>query len=233
MNTEGFSILSAPHITVLVIIAIASIVAALIYRKLSVAMQDAVGLCLGIIIAVTDISHYIIYYFLGELSVFAIPLHLCAMAVYVCLLHSIIRADWMGQVLYALCLPGVWCALIFPDWTRFPFFSYQSLDSFIIHGLISAYITAQLISGRITPRLKAIWKPVVFLGITAPIAAIANRFLGTNFMFISRASQGSPLEWLASLTGESHALYLILYGLLVLIVMTLLYLPFEIRRFKD
>jgi len=229
-SVQGFSILSAPHMAILAAIVLACICAALFYRKIPERTQNIIGMCSGILIALIDISHYIVYYFLGELNVFSIPLHLCALAVYVCLLHSIFRSDWMGQVLYALCLPGVWCALLFPNWTIYPIFSYESLDSFVIHGLIAVYITSQIAAGRIRPRLSYIWKPVLFLCAVVPVAAAANLLLVTNFMFISYASPGSPLEWLEMLAGGSHALYLIYFAILALAVMTVLYLPFSIHN---
>ena len=227
---EGFSIFSAPHIITLLIIVLVSIGASCAYRRVPADKQDMIGLVMGIVIALMDIAHYFGYYYVGELSVNAIPLHLCAMAVYLCLLHSIFRTDWLGQVLYVLCLPGAWCALIFPDWAGTPFFSYPSLHSFIEHGLIVIYIIMQTASGRIKPRLSKIWKPVVFLCAAVPAAAIANGILGTNFMFINYPAPGSPLEFLAALAGGSHAVYLILFALLAFIVMTIMLLPFTLRR---
>lgn len=281
MNT-GFSIMSVPHIVTLLIIIALCICVAFIYRQISEKARNIFGLIIGIIVVALDLVHYVVYYQMGELSVFAIPLHLCALALYMCLLHSIFcpdwkgqggtesrdiprdsrtgpgstgrtegrgisraqwtrrgstgrtegrgipRADWMGQVLYDLCLPGVWCALLFPDWVRYPLLSYPSLHSFATHALVSIYVVMQLSTRRIQPRLSAIWKPILFLCVTVPAAAIANNALGTNFMFIAVPSPGSPLEFLSSLAGGSHALYLVFFGLLAIIVMTIMYIPFAI-----
>lgn len=220
--------MSVPHIITLLIIIALCICVAFLYRKMSEKGRNIFGLILGIAVVALDLIHYVVYYQMGELSVFAIPLHLCALALYMCLLHSIFRADWMGQVLYDLCLPGVWCALLFPDWVRYPLLSYPSLHSFATHALVSIYVIMQLATRRIQPRLSAIWKPILFLCVTVPAAAIANNALGTNFMFISVPSPGSPLEFLSSLAGGSHALYLVFFGLLAIIVMTIMYIPFAI-----
>lgn len=257
--------MSVPHIVTLLIIIALCICVAFIYRQISEKARNIFGLIIGIIVVALDLVHYVVYYQMGELSVFAIPLHLCALALYMCLLHSIFcpdwkgqggtesrgiprdsrtgpgstgrtegrgipRADWMGQVLYDLCLPGVWCALLFPDWVGYPLLSYPSLHSFATHALVSMYVIMQLATRRIQPRLSAIWKPVLFLCVTVPAAAIANNALGTNFMFIAVPSPGSPLEFLASLAGGSHALYLVFFGLLAIIVMTIMYIPFAINN---
>ena len=222
--------MSMPHILTLAVIAVVCICAALLYRKLPVRGQNIAGLCVGIILPLFDILHYFDFANLGMLWVGSLPFHLCGLSVYMCLLHSIFKADWMGQSLYVLCLPGVWSALLFPDWTNFPLLSTPSLYSFIMHSIISMYIIMQLAAGRIRPRLSAIWKPAIFIVAAAIVAGVINHFYKTNFMFLNYPAPGSPLEFIAKLSGGSHALYLLFFGILALIVMTILYLPFSIYR---
>lgn len=226
----GFSRYSPGHIIVLVIIALACIFGALVFRRFSEKGKQRISLVLGIVITAMDLIHYLLYRRAGILGIESLPLHLCALAVYVCLIHSIFTPDWAGQVLYSLSLPGVWCALIFPDWIGFPILSYPSLHSFIMHGLISAYIIMQVAGGRIVPRLSRIWKCVLFLCVTAPVAAAANHFLGTNFMFMSIPVPGSPLQFAYELAKGNSILYVAFLSLIALILMLLMYLPFELFR---
>lgn len=226
----GFERYSAGHILILGIIAVFCMFGAVIFRKLPEKGKRGVSLFLGIIITAMDLIHYWVYWQMGILGIVSLPLHLCALAVYVCLIHSIWKPDWAGQVLYSLSLPGVWCALFFPDWTAYPLLSYPSMHSFIMHGLISMYIIMQVAGGRIVPRLSAIWKCVVFLCVTAPAAAISNHFLGTNFMFMSEPVPGSPLQFLFEIAGGRGILYVAFLSGLALLLMTLMYLPFLIYR---
>lgn len=226
----GFERYSAGHILILVIIAAACIIGAVIFRKLPEKGKRVTSLFLGIVITVMDLLHYWLYWRAGILGIVSLPLHLCALAVYVVLIHSIWKPDWAGQVLYALSLPGVWCALIFPDWTAHPILSYPSLHSFIMHGLISLYIIMQVAGRRIVPRFSAIWKCILFLCVTGPAAAIANHFLGTNFMFMAEPVPGSPLQFLFELAGGNGLLYVAFLAVLALLLMTLMYLPFAIYR---
>ena len=226
----GFERYSAGHITILVMIAVICILGAVIFHRLPEKGKRGVSLFLGIVITAMDLIHYWLYWRAGILGVVSIPLHLCALAVYVVLIHSIWKPDWAGQVLYALSLPGVWCALIFPDWTAHPILSYPSMHSFIMHGLISLYIIMQVAGGRIVPRLSAVWKCILFLCVTAPVAAVVNHFLGTNFMFMSDPVPGSPLQFLYELANGNSLLYVVYLAILALILMTLMYVPFEIYR---
>ena len=224
----GFTLFSTPHLIIIAIIVAASVCAGIFYRKMPGPTRDRVGFLLALVLVLLDVSHYIVFYFIGELSYNAIPLHLCALTIYLILFHSVRMSDWMGQTLYAACLAGVWGAILFPNWTMYPIFSYPSLHSFNMHCLMSMYIIAQLSSGRIRPRLRSIWKPSVFLVVTAAIAWMANYYLNTNFMFLRLPVPGSPLEFLAKLANGSHALYLVYFGILALVIMTIVYLPFSI-----
>lgn len=229
MSDSGFSRYSAGHMIALFIIAAFCVISALVFRRLSEKGMRKVSLILGLLITAVDLVHYWVYYRMGILGVESLPVHLCSMAVYVCLIHSIFRPDWAGQLLYSLSLPGVWCALIFPDWTDFPILGYPSLHSFAAHGLIAAYIIMQVAGGRIVPRLSHIWKPVVFLCIAAPVAALINHFLGTNFMFMNDPVPGSPLQFLFELAGGNRILYVLFLSALALLLMLLMYLPFLIK----
>ncbi|MBR6350176.1 MAG: YwaF family protein [Lachnospiraceae bacterium] len=224
----GFTLYSAPHIIILIICAAASVCAGIFYRRASRDSQNKTGFLLAVLLVVLDIAHYIVFYFIGELSVNAIPLHLCAMTIYLILFHSVHLSDWLAQTLYAVCLPGVWSALLFPNWTMYPIFSYPSLHSFTMHCLMSMYIIMQLTSCRIRPRLRAIWKPAVFLVVAAAIAWMANFYLHTNFMFLNRPVPGSPLEPLYNLAGGILPLYLLFFGIFAMIVLVIMYLPFSI-----
>ena len=54
---------------------------------------------------------------IGADFLYELPLHLCSMAGILCALHCVFRWQWLGQVLYTLCLPGAVLAMLFPDWS--------------------------------------------------------------------------------------------------------------------
>lgn len=111
--------------------------------------------------------------------------------------------NWLGQVLYTLCLPGAAAALVFPDWTVYPQWSLMNINSFLVHGLLILFPVLQLAAGTIRPRLSAIWKPLLFLAVVTPPIWLFNRTWGTNYFFLNTASPNSPLALLLEVTGPA------------------------------
>lgn len=152
----------------------------------------------------------------GNLNRGVLPLHLCSMAVWLCLLHAWFGWDWAGQTLYSLCLPGACAALLFPDWVSFPPQNYFCLHSFAIHSATVVYIVAQTAGGRIAPRVSAWYKPALFLGIVLPIVYGVDRVWNVNYCFLLKPSPGSPLELLGRL-GRGWYLPSYVGGMLALV----------------
>ncbi|MDO4175426.1 MAG: TIGR02206 family membrane protein [Eubacteriales bacterium] len=225
----GFSLYSAPHVCMLGAIVTLCLYGARRFRAASAMQQTHITHIFGVAILLVEIVHIFAYAFMGGMSIYELPLHLCGITVYLCALHSLWKPDWLGQVLYSLCLPGAWCALLFPDWVAYPFFSFASLHSFAAHGLLVLYITLQTASGAIRPRLSAIWKPVLFLCAVVPPVMWFDRRFDANYMFLQLPSAGSPLVFLSRLAGGSLPGYLLLFAVVIFCVMALMDLPFAIR----
>lgn len=159
----------------------------------------------------------------GQYGLGTLPLHLCGLAVYAVLLHSFTGGELTGQFLYAFCMPGAACAILFPDWSYYPALSFMSFSSFGLHMLIVAYVLMQALSGDIRPDIRR--SPAclgIMLGLAAPVY-IFDRLTDTNYMFLNWPSPGSPLELFAFLGRPG---YLLGYIPLIAAVWALLYLPF-------
>lgn len=222
----GFSLYSPAHLATLVLLVCLCALCAKRFRASAAAVQQRVTRALGLLLLLWELLRTAVYWHIGFMGVGELPLHLCGLAVFLCFFHSLWSADWLGQVLYALCLPGTCAALLFPDWTMYPFFSFVSLHAFAAHGLLVLYIVMQTASGRIVPRLSALWKPVLFLCAVVPPVALFNRHFHTNYMFLSLPSPGSPLVALSEWAGGTRAGYLCLFAALIFAVMVLMELPF-------
>ena len=72
----------------------------------------------------------------GEYGLGRLPLHLCALALSIGFLHSLRGGELTGQFLYAFCMPGAVCALLFPDWSAYPAFHFMSVSSFVLQILL-------------------------------------------------------------------------------------------------
>ena len=76
----------------------------------------------GIFLVGLEVYRIAVLALIGKMSLYQLPLHLCSMAGFLCCLHAFFKWDWLGQVLYTLCLPGTVLALLFPDWVRYSFY---------------------------------------------------------------------------------------------------------------
>ena len=162
---------------------------------------------------------------MGSFSVGYLPLHLCSIAMFLCLWFAWRPgSDLAGQLVWSVCFPAGVAALLFPDWTNMPLLQFQSLHSFLYHGMLIQFALIAVISGQIRPRIGHAWKTVLFLIVLAAGVYGINLRLGTNFMFLNHPLPGTPLMLCAHLPGRWG--YLAGYGLLAAGVILLTDLPF-------
>lgn len=161
----------------------------------------------------------------GAFDLGYLPLHLCSIDMFICLYWAYHpEREGGGQCLYSLGLSGGVAALLFPDWWNMPLWHFQSLHSFVYHALLVAVPLIAVISGMVRPRLREVWRPMLFLAAVAVPVCGLNRLLGTNYMFLQAPVPGTPLDWCAKCPGG----YLLGYGLLAAAVLCLLDLPFSL-----
>lgn len=130
------------------------------------------------------------------------PLHSCNICEYVGLIYALRPNRFMGEVLFTLGIFGALCALLFPNWSYCPPFTWPVVCGFTEHSLIIAFMVMQLAAGDFKPRLRDVWQPAVLLGIYAPIAYVFNKQNDTNYLFINTPSPGSPLVGLEDMFGS-------------------------------
>lgn len=222
-DVEGFSRFGPWHIFWISLTLALCVGLSPLYRRAPAPRQRAIGLGLSVAMIVIEFFNDVVLLILGKFDWQYLPLHLCGLAMFVCLAHAIRPSDWSGQTLYCLCLPGAAAAMLFPDWTRCPPLQFENLHSFSLHTLLILYPVLELAAGHIRPRLRSAWKPGVFLLGSALPLYFLNKIWGTNFMFLNWPSPDSPLVSMAAVLGNPG--YLAGFALLVLAVVLLLYLP--------
>ncbi|MBQ3390701.1 MAG: TIGR02206 family membrane protein [Firmicutes bacterium] len=218
----GFPMYGTAHILWLLAGTGACILLLLLFRRADNEKQRKLELALGLFPVALIVLRACFLTAIGHQTVYELPLHLCALAGFLCLAHMITGKDWLGQVLYALCLPGTLLALIFPDWIYYPPVHFITIQGFLFHFGVAWYILCELSCGKIRPDIKRIWNPILFLLICVPVVYLFDRHFRTNYMFLRVPSPGSPLEWMASFMGVPG--YLLGYAVMVAMVMILMYL---------
>ena len=212
----GFKQFGSAHFLWLLGIAVAITVLLYMYchsnNKIQVRIDRLTGWTLVCLILVG--ACYLII--IDKQTVYELPLHLCSMAAFLCLIHVYSKWDWVSQSIYSLCLPGTLFALFFPDWIIYPAVHFITIEGFCFHGGIVFYIICQLRTGKIVPNLKKLWKAFFFLAIAAFGVWIFDHVFDANYMFLNWPPEGSPLDWIAGFMGNPG--YLIGYAALVIII---------------
>ncbi len=173
----------------------------------------------------------------------SLPLHVCSMAGYGCLLHFVLscKADRssgggraalaagrltallvLSELLFFPGLPGALMALLFPGWGWCAPFSFLSICEFLGHGGIVLYVLLRLRDGGICPGLQRAWIPMLFCAVYALVMIPFDRMTGMNYGFLLLPSPDSPLSGIAALTGSGIGYYAG-YALLVLGIMAASY----------
>ena len=224
---EGFTLLGWQHLLMLAILGTFTVLSLRWMRRLHTGELNRLLRILGGVMLGLEVLKDLILAVIGAFSVGYLPLHLCSLAMFVCLYYG--AHPWSkncGQILYSVCFPGAMCALLFPDWTMFPILHFQSIHSFVYHTLLVQVSLAPVVTGRIRPGLRQVWKSMAFLVAVAIPVGVLNSLLHTNYMFLGHPSAGSPLELLGNIPGRYG--YLAGYFLLVLAVEIAMNLPWSI-----
>lgn len=190
------------------------------YRRADKRTQRKIEIVTAASMSVWIVIRVIYIAVLHENFLYELPLHLCSMAGILCGIHCITQWEWLGQVLYSLCLPGAVLALLFPNWNFYPAIHFLSVEAFLFHMGILLYVFLMLWSHKIVPDVKKAGHVVLFMfAVVVPIYFFDKRY-DVNYMFVNRPSAGSPLVWLAGWMGDPG--YLVGYAILMILCVVLM-----------
>lgn len=220
----GFSAFGAAHAAWLTLLLAAGVLICRTYKRADKIARRCMRHGIALTALGIELLRAILLFAAGEYDIGRLPLHLCAIAVYICALHAWRGGTLTGQFLYAFCMPGASFALLFPDWGYYPALHFMSASSFIIHGLIVAYVVMQVLAGDILPDVRKCPQCLgLMLALALPVY-IFDRITGTNYMFLNWPSPGSPLEWFAFLGRPGFVLG---YLPIAAAVWAVIYFPFR------
>ena len=201
----GFALYSAPHLIWLAMLALMIALIARTYCHSEEAGRERMRKFIAITMAVMEILKDTVVIAVGWWNPGYLPFHLCGLAIFAVLADAYYRKQKVtGQMILFAFMPGALSALLFANWTMYPFYVYMSIHSFVYHALIVAYAVMIFASREVVPNYKGLWKTLIALGITMiPVYFINLLFAehNPNFMFMMEASPGSPLVPVWNLTG--------------------------------
>ena len=147
-----------------------------------------------------------------------LPFHLCSINIFLILFFTVKPNQTVGNFLYAICIPTTTAALLFPTWTKLPFWNFMHLHSFSVHILLLVIPLMLTFGGDIKPSLRKLPGSLLLLLGLALLAKGVNHLYGTNFMFLESVSKGNPLKIFEDLWGNHYFGFPIL-GVLMITVM--------------
>lgn len=216
------------HTIWLALIVLYIIVLSFYYRGLSGPRRSGLKKSMAVFIVLFELARQITYWVLGRYELGLLPLHLCGLTEVLIFIYAFTNNRYAKESLYALGLIGALMALLFADWLIYPVLHFQSLHSFIMHGVLLGFVMMLLLSGELKPNARNL--PVVFVGlmIVVSILYVFNQRYMTNFFFLRYPSPGSPLVLFETWAGNPGYIFITLVALLL--VWFLMYLPWRNRR---
>jgi len=161
----------------------------------------------------------------NEFAVNYLPLELCSLAMFAILIHAYTNNIIVGEMLYSIFLPGGVAALLFCNWTDRSIYEFMCSFSFIYHLVLVAYCVMVVYAGVVKPNINRIGYSCLFLLIAGIVIYPLNQVLGTNFMFLSIPSPGSPLVLLEQIFGNPG--YIFGLALIIAVLWFIMYLPWR------
>ena len=217
----GFSLWGPGHLIWLGCIFLAVWLISSAYRKAGYKRRRLIAGIFAFFLPVSEIIKDCYTAAIGQFNIEYFPFHLCGISIFIILIDYLRPNRFTSQLVMYACMPGALAALLCCNWTAVPFFNFFCIHSFVFHAVIVIYAICRYRGREIRPEYSGIWKSVaVVYGWAIPMIAVNGKF-DTNFLFLNKASEGSPLTVLVDLFGED--MYYVSFALFVLIVWHIMY----------
>lgn len=227
----GFDLYCPGHLVWLAAIAAAAVIFARYYMKQEDGRKARIKKFFAVALLCSEIVKDSIIIIIGAPIKSYLPLHLCSFAIFAMLCDAFGKnTNLPKQMLAYAFLPGAVSALLFCNWTEYPFFNFMNIHSFVFHGWIVIYVVMLYASGEIRVSYRGLWKTVGVIGICAVPVYILDKIIDENYLFLNEASEGSPLVILWDVFGTRFGApgYVISVGALVIAILHVMYLVYGI-----
>lgn len=216
---SGFFLFGKTHMIWLIVILVVCVVSTKWIMKKDKQYRNKMNKILGCIMPVMGLYRDFTLLLTHHFAIGYLPFHLCSMALWIGAVYVITKNRYVGVIYVWLCVPGAIAALLFPDWTMYPFFNYMHIHAFLAHGCIVTLGMWLFFTGEICPSWKEIWMPLSFALTGSIILYPFNAYFYTNFWFLNEPSVGSPLITIYHSVGKHW--YLLGYGIFCVFILIL------------
>lgn len=181
----------------------------------------------GVLVPLLELSHSVWMYLTGTTRlVQLLPLHLCGLQSLFIPLSIFTHFSVFKDFVFATSLLGGIFGTLLPAGIAdyYPLFSFQTIQTIMLHGLLIYVPLAQILSGRHRPDLRRFHHVLcLFLAVVFVVGFIDFHF-DQNYMFLFAPPEGTPLVWVFDAFGRQ--IYLLVTFLLLSCASVLVHLPF-------
>lgn len=197
----GFSHFCPGHLAWLLGLLLLCLALVPVYRRLRAGSRLLFRRILAGLLAADELFKYGVALYSGDFRPSFLPLHLCSINIFLILADAIRPNASLREILYAICLPGAFFALVFPGWNTLPLWNALCIHSFTAHILLFLY-PVLLIAEGFCPSFRRLLRCLPWMLGAAFGVYWFNRAFGTNFMFLAWAGEGNPLAWFEKILGN-------------------------------
>lgn len=226
-HPHAFSLFGIQHIFLLLLLALALFFLLRWTKRASAQTRRKLLVTAGILVPILELSHSIWMYFTGTTSLIKLlPLHLCGLQSLFIPLSIFTPFTCFKDFVYATSLLGGIFGTVFPAGIAdyYPMFSFQTIQTFLLHGLLIYVPLALIVSGEHRPNPHHFPRVLcIFLFVVFVVGYIDFHF-GENYMFLYEAPSGTPMVWIFDTFGRQ--VYLLISFLLLAGISFCIHLPF-------
>ncbi len=227
----GHELFSLTHILTLLFTAALIYAVSRVYRRVDEKSRITIKRVIAFLLIADEILKDGNALLTGQWEWGLLPLHLCSVNIFIILYEAFSDSETAKNYLYAVCIPGAICALIFPSWiTSLPYFGLMSLHSWSVHILLLMY-PILLLSGGFIPDWHKFFRARVIIPFAFFLAFdyFFNNAFNTDFFFLRKGGEGNPLSFFESILPDPLYIVFVLV-LLVLMVVMMYFINFLIKK---
>jgi hypothetical integral membrane protein (TIGR02206 family) len=222
---KPFQLFGAPHLSALGIIVILNLSLVFFRHSTSAPLRSWIRYGLAMILLVNETLYHAWRWTTGQWTLqLMLPLHLCAVMVYMSALMLLTKKEILYHYLYFLGIGAAIQALLTPDIGIWGFPHFRFFQSIIAHAAIVTAAMYMTLVEHYRPHFKDIGKIIIGMNIYMGFVQCVNMIVGGNYLWIARKPDfSSVIDYLGP--WPWYILSLELVGIVTCLV---LYIPFAI-----
>ena len=188
---------------------------------------------LAILVPAVEFSHTYWLYKCGITSISKLlPFHICALNIFFIPLSVFTTNVIIKEYTYAYSIIGGFLGIVCPSGVSgsYPIFHYQTIQTFIYHGLLIFIPIAMCMIGEIKPNYKNLYKVHIIFIIIAVFVGTFDYVFDENYMFIKYPPEVKIVEVLYKRLGDFW--YSITHLVVCVLGSYISYIPFIIKNCK-